>query len=207
VIIDLKRILGIRGRIAKLLYGSEDLRLVGGRIVSCDSGGCISKGYLVVREFTESPEDLGERDVQRILNSYVRVLSENAPLDLRIMVIPTKADEIIRRIDRIIQTKQVMLEADPANEKLRTEIERLRKIKKKIMDGEMPFTINMVFGVIAWGSSEEEAIERLSRRISILREELRGIGIYAEDLRGLGVLPIINEFFRERGRASNGDHI
>lgn len=135
--------------------------------------------------------------MQRILNSYIRTLSQNAPIDLRITITPIRREEVISKIDRAIQVKQVMLETDPTNEKLRTDVERLRRIKKRILDGEMPFTINMIFSVISQGSTEDEALERLFHKISILREELRSIGIYTEDLRGFGALAAFNEFFRE----------
>jgi len=100
------------------------------------------------------------------------------------------------KIDKAIQVKQIMLEADPTNERLRTEVERLKRMKKKILSGETPFSINMVFSVISQGSTEDEAIERLSHKISILKEELRSIGIYTEDLRGLGAIAALNRFFR-----------
>jgi hypothetical protein len=195
-LINIKKILGMRDEISKILYGSSDLRLVRGRIVSCQDSGCVAKGFLIVREFTETPEDLNEKDLRKILNSYVRTLAENAPIDLRVRVIPTRTDEIIAKIDKAIQVKQIILESDPSNEKVRTEIERLKRIKKRILDGETPFTMTMIFGVIASGSNEEEALERLSRRLELLREELRGIGIYTEELRGLGTIAAINEFFR-----------
>ncbi|MEM4970017.1 MAG: hypothetical protein QXE01_02055 [Sulfolobales archaeon] len=193
---NIKKILGIRDDIAKILYGSSDLRLVKGRIVSCWNKGCVAKGFLIVRDFIDMPEDLSERDLRKILNSYVRTLAENAPIDLRVIVLPTRSDEVIARIEKAIQVKQIILESDPSNEKLRTEIERLKRIKKRILDGEMPFSINMIFGVTALGTTEEEAIEKLSRKMEILKEELRGLGIYVEDLRGLGAIAFINEFFR-----------
>ncbi len=193
---NIRKILGIKDDVMKILYGSSDLRLVKGRIVSCWDKGCIAKGFLIVREFVDMPEDLSVRDLRKILNSYVRTLAENAPIDLRVIVLPIRSDEIIARIEKTIQVKQIILESDPSNEKLRTEIERLKRIKKRILDGEMPFSINMIFGVTAIGSTEEEAIEKLLRKIEILKEELRGLGIYAEDLKGVGVIAAINEFFR-----------
>jgi len=195
-LLSIKRILGLRDEVARILYGSSEIKLVKGRLVSCWKNGCTAKGFLVVREFVDSPEDLGDRDVKKILNSYVRMLADNAPIELRVTVIPARADEVIARIDRAIQVKQIMLESDPSNERLRTEIERLRRIKKKILEGEMPFTVNMVFGVAASGPTEAEALEKLSRKIELVREELRGLGIYADDLRGLGILASVNEFFR-----------
>lgn len=195
---DLRVFFKLPGQVARVLYGSEDLKLARGRIVSCDGKGCIARGFLLVRDFTEILEDLDGKEVQRILNSYVKILSQNAPIDLRVVVTPIKPEEVVSRIDRAIQVKQVMLETDPTNEKLRTEVERLRRIKKKVLSGEVPFSINMIFSVSSWGSTEDEALEKLSHKISLLREELRSIGIYTEDLRGLGAIAALNEFFREK---------
>lgn len=206
----MKKILGLDRRISRLLFGVEDLELVSGKIVSCGDGGCTAKGFLLLKEFAEVPEDLSGAEVQRILSSYIKILSQNSPAGVRAVVYPVDVSQLLSKIDRQLQVKLIMLESDPTNERLRTDIERLRILKRRILGGEVPFNVHMVFEVQASGADVGEALKRLRLKISSMREELKSIGIYVEEVGGAEILGILDRFFRKNqgaGGEAGGGHL
>ncbi|MEM0043228.1 MAG: hypothetical protein QXJ51_01040 [Sulfolobales archaeon] len=183
-------------RYLKHIFGVEDIRIRGSYLAGCDDKGCIARGFLIVKDVTRSLDELQEHELSRFLNAYVKILSKPFPIDIRISFIPLDRKKIIDRIDSVIQVKEIIRESDPTNSKILTEIERLRKLKQKLLEGDLPYNIVMIISVSAEGSDENEARERLEQRIKLLSEELKDLGVIVEEVRGLHIIEILNRFFR-----------
>lgn len=146
--------------------------------------------------------------MQRILSSYIKILSQNSPVGIRVVVLPVDVNQLLSKIDRQLQVKLIMLESDPTNERLRTEIERLRSLKRRILNGEVPFNVYMAFEVQAGGADLDEALKRLKLKISSMKEELKSVGIYVDEAGGAEILGVVDRFFRKSqgaaGEAAGG---
>ncbi|MGC9010103.1 MAG: hypothetical protein ACP5I7_05750 [Sulfolobales archaeon] len=181
----------------KYVLGISEVKIRDSYIIGCDKDSCVAKGFLILRDVSKSIDEfLDTNDLIRFLNSYVKVLSKPFPIEIRTIILPIDKEKLISKIDNAIQTKEIIKQSDPSNEKIATEIERLKKLKKKILEGETPFNIAMILTISSEGKDENEARDKLMNRIKILQQELSDLGIVVEEVRGLHILEILNRFFR-----------
>ncbi len=181
----------------RYVLGIDEIKIKNNYIIGCDKRSCVAKGFLILRDISKSIDDfLDSNDLVRFLNSYIKILSKPFPIEIRTVVIPVDKERLISKIDNAIQTKEIIKQSDPSNERILTEIERLKKLKKKILEGETPYNIAMILTVSSEGRDEQEASERLMNRIKILQQELNDLGIVVEEVRGLHILEVLNRFFR-----------
>ena len=183
-------------RYLKLIFGVDNIKIRSNYIIGCDEKSCIAKGFLVVREITRSLEDLHDGELTGFLNSFVRILSKPFPIEIRTVFIPIDKEKFLNKLNIAIQTKEIVRESDPTNERLATELERLRRLKKKILEGDTPYNVAMIIIVSAEGSNEEDARERLIQRMKILTQDLKDLGVVVEEVRGVFILEVLNRFFR-----------
>lgn len=179
------------------VLGLRDIRIRNNYIVGCDEDKCVAKGFLIIRDITRSIDEFSDSgELTRFLNAYIKTLSKPFTIEIRAIVTPVDKNKLISKIDNAIQIKEIIRQSDPSNEKIFTEIERLRKLKKKILEGDTPFNIIMMLIVSSEGRDEEEAKERLMNRMKILSQELNDLGVVVEEVRGLQILEVMNRFFR-----------
>ncbi len=181
----------------KIIFGVDgDIKLYKGFLVGRSGSRYIAKGFLIVRDVSRVIDDISIEDNLRILTTYIGILNKPYPIDLRISVIPLDKESMLKKLDNVIHTRKAMLEMDPSNESISTEIERLVRLKNKILSGELPFKLIAIYSVSGDGATEKEAIEIAKNRLNELREELSTIGIRTEVLGGLEAISVLNRFFR-----------
>ncbi|MGC9148561.1 MAG: hypothetical protein ACP5GI_03890 [Sulfolobales archaeon] len=181
----------------RYVLGVDEVKIRGSYIIGCDKVSCVAKGFLILRDISRSADEfLDSNDLVRFLNSYIKILSKPFPIEIRTIILPVDREKIISKIDNAIQTKEIIKQSDPSNERIVTEIERLKKLKKKILEGEAPYNIAMILTVSSEGKNENEARDKLMNRIKILQQELSDLGIVVEEIKGLHILEILNRFFR-----------
>lgn len=149
-----------------------------------------------MRDITRSLDELQEYELSRFLNAYIKVLSKPFPIDIRVSFIPLDKSKILEKIDSAIQVKEVIRESDPSNARVVTELERLKRLKQRILEGDLPFNIVMIISVSSEGRDENEAREKLEQRLRILSQELKDLGVIVDEIKGLHILEILNRFFR-----------
>ncbi len=182
------------------VLGIEDIKVRGDVIIfSADKLLC-GKKILVVEGLAGSVIESSGDEVIHFLRAYFNTLNLGFPLEVRTYVTPVNRDAYLRELDKKIENLMLVLEANPTNSKLRTEIEKLRKLRDKVLKmGLSPFDTVAFFSIEACADSEDAVLKTLESRAKILENSLEALGIRVRELRGLRRKLILKLFFRPYG--------
>ncbi|MCD6428606.1 MAG: DUF87 domain-containing protein [Desulfurococcales archaeon] len=182
------------------VLGIENIK-VRGDVIMFSTGKLIcGKKILVVEGLAGSVIESSGDEVIHFLRAYFNTLNLGFPLEVRTYVTPVNRDAYLRELDKKIENLMLVLEANPTNSKLRTEIEKLRKLRDKVLKaGLSPFDAIAFFSIEACADSEDAVLKTLESRAKILENSLEALGIRVRELRGLRRKFILKLFFRPYG--------
>lgn len=181
---------------AKKLLGVEDIDIYKDFIIGKLGTKYYAHGFLVLKEVLKSSEDLTPSDIINLSKLYLRLLNIGIPIAYKVYIQPVNREKLLKDIDRSLQEKLVILEHDPSNAKLKTEITKLEKLKKKLLEGFQPYEIKVIFSITTSAETIDEAISELKVKIKSLKSILQSSGIYVEELKGRQALIALISFFR-----------
>ncbi len=188
-----------RTELLKIL-GIEEVRVNGDVILYHVGKLLCGRKILVVEGLAGSVVEAGSDEVVHFLRAYFNTLNLGFPIEVRTYVTPVNRDAYLRELDKKIENLMLILESNPSNTKLRTELEKLRKLREKILKmGLSPFDAVAFFTVEACADDEENVLKALESRAKILMNSLEALGIRVRDLKGLRRRLILKLFFRPYG--------
>jgi len=184
----------------KKLLGVEELSIYKDFVVGKLGTKYYAHGFLVLKEVLKSSDDLTPSDIINLSKLYLRLLNIGVPIAYKVYIQPVSKERLLKDIDRSLQEKLIVLEHDPSNARLRTEIAKLEKLKKKLLEGFQPYEIKVIFSITTSAETVDEAISELKVKIKSLKSVLQSSGIYVEELRGQQALSALISFFRPTSR-------
>jgi len=179
------------------VLGIESVKVRGDVILFSVGKLFCGRKILVVEGLAGSVAETSGDEVIHFLRAYFNTLNLGFPLEVRTYVTPVNRDAYLRELDKKIENLMLVLEANPTNSKLKTEIEKLRKIRDRVLKtGLSPFDTVAFFSIEACADSEETVMKTLESRAKILENSLEALGIRVRELRGLRKKLILKLFFR-----------
>ena len=173
---------------------------VDGIILLRDGDKVLGKGILIVEEVTRTVDDGNPYDVINMIKSYFNSLNLGFPIEYRLFLRPLNKSKVIDVLDKRLQSLYVIAESDPSNSKVRSEIERLKMIKNKILkEGFTPFEVIIFYAVEYGGESVDDVITVVNNRLRVLKSVLESQGVKCRLLKEVGPLlkrKVLNVFFR-----------
>ncbi|MCD6084860.1 MAG: ATP-binding protein [Desulfurococcales archaeon] len=179
------------------MLGLRDVK-VSNDVILYDTGRVLcGRKILIVEGLAGSVVEAGSDEVVHFLRAYFNTLNLGFPIEVRTYVTPVDRDSYLRELDKKIENIVLVLETNPSNTKLRTELEKLKKLRDKVLrTGLSPFDAVAFFAVEACAENEKEVLKTLDSRAKILMNSLEALGIRVRDLRGLRRRIILKLFFR-----------
>ncbi len=135
---------------------------------------------LKVKDLQYDYRDLSENELKSKIILFYKVLNNIKNIDIIIRKEYVDKQKYLNNLILKAQNLQIMLDADPSNEKARKELEFVRTVSKKIVEGEEPFKYSMYF--VIKGENENE----VRANVEIVKRGLSSLGIEIEEVKDSG---------------------
>jgi hypothetical protein len=174
-----------------------NVRIVGNDILFEVGEKVCGKKLLKVTSIVSSAAEVGDRELMHFLRAFYNSLNLGFPVEVRSIVTPLNKEKILNEINRKLENLSIILEVNPSNMKVRTELERLKRIRNKIVKlGIMPYDIVAFFVVEACGSNIDDVRNSLRNRAFTLKNTLESLGIHVTEVKGIEGRYLLKLFFR-----------
>ena len=158
------------------------------------SDKCKGYGALVLRNI---PISLLASDDEVIMN-YTKRLTElllNANAEIALIILPERLlySEVLKRIESEISRLSMLLVLDQTNPKVRNKLELLERMYKRLLSGDKPLKITLLFlvGIISPCKDILNRMENTMREMSFLIRQYMDVNITKINMEKLFGIPVI----------------
>lgn len=173
---------------------------VDGVLIFRNGNKYVGKGILIVEDLAKTIDDSNPYDVMNMLKSYFNSLNLGFPIEYRLFIRPLNKGKVINALDRRLQNLLIIAETDPSNSKVRSEIERLKLIKNRILkEGYVPFEVIIFYAIEYSSGNVDDVVTVVKNRVNVLKNVLESQGIRCKFLNEVGPIlkrKVLHMFFR-----------
>ncbi|PUA33232.1 MAG: hypothetical protein B7O98_02010 [Zestosphaera tikiterensis] len=137
---------------------------------------CYEKVIKVV-DLPVSLLDLDPQDLQHFMLSYLNSINLGFSIEIRSLISPVRNEDFIEKLNRRIETLELVLNSNPANEALRSRLRILRKIRDIALKGFPPLKIETEFILKECGEDSSKAYANLNSKVEALVKSLNSLGV------------------------------
>ncbi len=137
---------------------------------------CYEKTIKVV-DLPVSLLDSDPQDLQHFMLNYLNSINLGFPIVIRSSVSPMKNEDFINKLNKKIETLELVLDSNPANETLRSRLRVLKKIRDIALKGVPPLKIDTEFVLSECSDDPVKAYVNLNSKVEALVKNLSSLGV------------------------------